>query len=440
MKKIFLILSLTVLFSINIYAEKIKYVFLFIGDGMSMSSEFALSKFLYGKDKLLFWNKFPVQTYMETWSMDSYEGEYDKNNFDSEKGYNTEVAGIVPYPYYKTEESEQYFRDSIPTDSAAAATAFSTGQKVHNWGLCYDADKDEFISNITDKLNKKKEYNVALITTDKFYSATPAGFSSHNDSRDNGKEIAVEILSKTKPEIVAGKNSFAEMTTFAALNNYYLLDSSEINKPQVFDLVNKKIFLELKNYYEPMPQEDFTLEEFKYRNENNKFSNIVLYLTKILLQKKKPFFALIEVAGIDKANHSNLYGKMLGSMYELNETVKRVYDLIDSKSTDMTFDNTLIIVTADHSTGMLRFRKDMKKGELPFIYTKKKDEIKNKNKIIIRSNDKIKYQSKNHTNELVGCYSVGAGSNLFKKYINEKNIIDNTDINKILNEILIDNN
>ena len=117
----------------------------------------------------------------------------------------------------------------------------ATGNKVYNWGLCFDKDKKEFIHNITDKLNEKKEYNVALITTDKFYSATPAGFSSHNVSRDNRKEIAAEILSKTKPEIVAGKNDFNEMNTFAALNDYYCLDSSEINKPQVFDLVNKKI-------------------------------------------------------------------------------------------------------------------------------------------------------------------------------------------------------
>ena len=440
MKKFFLVLLFTIFFSIGGYADKIKYVFLFIGDGMSMSSEFALSKFLYGKDKLLFWNKFPVKTYMETWSMDSYEGEYDKNNFDSEKGYNTKVAGTVPYPYYETEESEQYFRDSIPTDSAAAATAFSTGQKIHNNGICYDSDKDEFISNITDKLNETKEYNVALITTDKFYSATPAGFSSHNDSRDNGEEIAAEILSKTKPEIVAGKNEFCEMVTFASLNDYYVLDSFEINRPQVFDLINKKIFLELKDYHVPKPKDGFSVESFEYRNKTNRFSNIVLFSTKLLLQKKKPFFALIEVADIDKGNHKNNYIRMLGGMYELNETVKSIYDLINSKSTDMTFDNTLIIVTADHSTGMLRFRRNLDKGELPITYIRKEDNVKKKRKIIIKTNDKIKYQSKNHTNELVGCYSVGAGSDLFKKYINEKNIIDNTDIYKILKEILTSNN
>lgn len=434
MRKILLIIFFIFFLSINIFADKIKYVFLIIGDGMSMSSEFALSNFLYGKDKMLCWNKFPLQTYMTTWSVDSYQGEYSKNNFNSEKGYNTEVAGTVPYPYYDTEKAEQYFKTSVPTDSAAAATAMATGQKVYNKTICYDKENKKSIRNIVDEINEKKEYNVALITTDKFYSATPAGFSSHNVNRKNYKEIGAEILSKTKPEIVVGKNEFDEMNNFAMLNGYYVLDSSEINKHQLLDLVNKKIFVKLEKYYVPQPKENFTSYNFKYRNINNKFSNIVLYATKILLQKKKPFFVLVEVCDIDKANHKNIYNKMLGGMYELNETVKSIYDLIDSKETDMNFDNTIIIVTADHSTGMLRFIRFLGKGDVPFMYTIKKDNL------IVDDDSNISYQVKGHVNELVGCYGVGAGSDLFKKYINEKNIMDNTDIYNVLNDIVMDNN
>ncbi|MCR4662501.1 MAG: alkaline phosphatase [Endomicrobiaceae bacterium] len=433
MKKVFFSLAVVFLFSFNIYADKIKYVFLFIGDGMSMASEVALSNFLYGKDKLLIWNNFPVQTHMTTWSMDTYEGEYDKNNFDSEKGYNTEIAGSVPYPYYDSEQSEEYFQESNPTDSAAAATAMATGQKVHNYGLCYDSDNDKFISNIVDEINKKKEYNVALITTDAFFSATPAGFSSHNVSRDNGKEMAFEILSKTKPEIVIGKNWFNELNTFAALNGYYIMNYSEINRPQVFDLINKKIFLEMNRYFPPKPVEKFSLDSFEYVN-SKKFSDVVLYATKLLLQKRKPFFALIEVCDIDHANHDNNFNKMLGGMYELNETVKSVYNLINSKSTDMTFDNTVIIVTADHATGLLRFNKHLGKGELPFSYT-----IKDNDATII-TNRAISFKTGGHANELVGCYFIGPKTDIFKKYINEKNIIDNTNIYDVLNDIIIKGN
>ena len=124
---------------------------------------------------------------------------------------------------------------------------------------------------------------------------------------------------------------------------------------------------------------------------------------------------------------------MLGGMYELNETVKSIYDLINSGETDMNFDNTIVIVTADHSTGMLRFRKKLGKGKLPIIFTSKQD------KSTIITNMQISYESEDHTNELVGCYCIGARSDLFKKYINEKNIIDNTDIYNVLNEIMFDN-
>ena len=434
MKKISLILFFVFLCLPITYAENPKYVFLFIGDGMSMSSEVALSLFWHGQDKMLFWNKFPVQTYMTTWSKSSYREIYDKNNFDPEKGYDTKIAGTLPYPYYKTDESEQYFKKPFATDSAAAATAMATGEKVYNKTICCDKQSNKSISNIVDKINEKKKYNTALITTDKFYSATPAGFFSHNINRKNYKEIAAEILSKTKPEIIIGKNKLDEMNSFAALNGYYLMDASEINKPQVFDLVNKKLFIKLQRYLVPQPVENFSNEPFEYVSETNKFSDIVLNTTKLLLEKKKPFFALVEVCDIDKANHKGMYNKMLGAMYEFNETVKAVYELIDSKSTDMTFDNTVIIVTADHSTGMLRFNEYPGKGELPVTYTVKKDST------TITTNKKISYKTDWHTNELVGCYCVGAKSDVIKECINKQNIIDNTDIYNILNDVIFNDN
>lgn len=431
MKKIVISLFLIFLLSTVSYCDKVKYVFLFIGDGMSASSEVALSLFLYGKTKSLFWNSFPMQTYITTWSRDSYIGKYNKDNFDENNGYDTETAGTVPYPYYRTDEAEEYFKKSFATDSAAAATAMATGVKVYNGSVCYDKETEKNIPNIVDKINKKKEYSVALITTDNFYSATPAGFSSHNVNRRDYKKIASEILLQTKPEIIVGRNKYEEINTLARLNGYYYLEPSDITEPQVFSLTDKKIFLNLKKYYVPQPIEDFSTDSFKYGDY--KFSDIVLFATKTLLQKNKPFFALVEVCDIDKANHKHVYTKMLGGMFELNETVKTIYDLINSKSTDMTFNNTLIIVTADHSTGMLRFREKLHKGELPFTFTTKSK------KTTVVTNRQISYKTDWHTNELVGCYCVGARSDILKKYINKENIMDNTSIYKILNEVLFSN-
>ena len=429
MRRILFILFSFVISCTFCYADKIKYVFLIIGDGMSVSSEVALSRFLYGKDKMLFWNDFPYQHFMATWSLSSYQGDFDNGIFVFDKGYDTATAGVIPYPYYKNDEAEQYFKKSVPTDSAAAATAMSCGQKVFNGNICYDENNNP-VKNIVDKINNDKKFNFAFVTTDLFYGATPAGFSSHNKSRRNYGQIAAEILSKTKPEIVAGKNEIYEMNNFAELNGYYVLKSYEINKPQVFSLTDKKIFLQLKKYYVPQPTENFLSESFQYRSDGTKFADIVLYATKIMLKKQKPFFVLIEDADIDKANHKNNYKKMLGAVYELNETVKSIYELINSKDTDMTFDNTVIMVTADHSTGMLRFNGYLSKGQLP-----SSDIFYNKN-ITVKTDTSISYKTKKHINELVGLYCIGGKIDLFDKYTIDKNIVDNTAIYKVLNDII----
>ena len=431
MKKLLSLLFLTFIFAVNVYGDKIKYVFLIIGDGMSVSNEIALSRFLYGKDRMLAWNEFPVQTFMAPWSRTSYQGQYDKNNFDFDKGYDTKTAGVLPYPYYKSEEAERYFKKSVSTDSAAAATAMSAGQKVSNGSLCYDKNQNKFITNIVDEINRDKKFNFAFVTTDLFYGATPSGFASHNKSRGNYGQIAAEILSKTKPEIVAGKNEIYEMNNFAALNGYYVLDSSEIENPQVFSLKDKKIFLRLKRYFVPQPQENFVTESFVYSSDTTKFADIVSYTIKILLEKQKPFFVLVEVADIDKANHKNNYKKMLGAVYELNETVQSICGLINSEDTDMTFDNSVIIVTADHSTGMLRFDGRLSKGELP------ENDVFYDKKITIKVDRNVSYKTKDHVNELVGFYCIGGDNDLFNKHKNDKNVIDNTAVYKILNEIII---
>lgn len=428
MKKVLAVLMFIFTFNILLFADNVKYVFLIIGDGMGIPSEIALSRFLYGRDKKLFWNSFPIQALVTTWSISAYQGQYDKNNFDAEKGYNTKIAGLVPYPYYESKEAEEYFMFSNYTDSAAAATALSSGQKAYNGYLSYDKDKNVPIKNIVDKINDTKKYNVALITTDRFYSSTPAGFSSHNISRHNKAEIGKEILTKTKPEIIAGKNELASLKDIAKDNGYYILDLDEVDRPQVFNLAKKKIFIDINKFNVANPQENFSKESFKYSNKS--FSDVVLYSTKLLLKKNKPFFALVEVADIDHAGHGNNYNKLLGGMYELNETVTKLYELINSRDTDMSFDNTLIIVTADHSTGMLRFLYYLNKGQLPKTYTINKQNLK------VLVNREISFKKHWHTNELVGLYCVGAKSDLFKKYINENNIIDNTSINKVLDSVI----
>ncbi|MDD2523707.1 MAG: alkaline phosphatase [Endomicrobiaceae bacterium] len=416
----------------QIKADEVKYIILFVGDGMSVASESAASRFLYGQDNKLIWNLFPVKTFVTTWSLSTYKSEYKIDSFDKNNGYDISVAGDKPYPYFFSQQAEKYFEKAEATDSSASATAISTGNKTFNGSVSWCNNQP--VKNIVDILNKNNNFNIGILTTALFYDATPAAFSSHNKSRNNYKQIAEEILSKTQPEIIFGCNDYYYLRDFATDNSYYLVDSSDINRPQIFDNAkNKKMFINLNNYSVPKSQNSWNVPDFLYEENSIKFKDIVNLSIKLLLDKKKKFFVMAEQSQIDSANHENNYSKMLASVYELQEGVKSVVDLVNSKKTDMNWNNTLIIVTADHATGFLRFDKKLYKGQLP-----KKNIILGKE--ILKRNDSVDYKSTRHTNELVGCYVVGAKSNLFNKYIGNqyknKNIIDNTDIFKALNEIV----
>ena len=205
-----------------------------------------------------------------------------------------------------------------------------------------------------------------------------------------------------------------------------------MNNDLPFYTLNQKLFVTLSNYTVPQPEKTGNTPNFKYKDNTVSFSDMVLFSARKLIEKKKPFLAVIEQSDIDSANHDNDYYSMTGSVYELHNAVNSLLMLVKSNKTDMNLENTLIIVTADHATGMLRFNKKLGRGELPpkMIFAGKN---------LLKFDRSIKYKSKNHTNELVGLYAIGAKSDLFNKYIGlsykNSQILDNTDIFKVLKEV-----
>jgi alkaline phosphatase len=69
----------------------------------------------------------------------------------------------------------------------------------------------------------------------------------------------------------------------------------------------------------------------------------------ILSQNEQGFFLMIEAGQIDWAAHSNDTGLMLHEMIQLNNTVNAVLDWAENR------DDTLILLTADHTTGGFGF-------------------------------------------------------------------------------------
>jgi alkaline phosphatase len=136
------------------------------------------------------------------------------------------------------------------------------------------------------------------------------------------------------------------------------------------------------------------------------------------------FFVMIEGGAVDWAAHANQSGRLIEEMNGFNKAVEAAISWVDKNSN---WNDTLIIITADHETGHLTGSNLNLDGKYfnPAMYD-----------IISNGPGKLpamEWHSKNHTNSLVPFFAKGAGAEQFKNTIDGNDpvrgpYIDNTDI------------
>ena len=102
------------------------------------------------------------------------------------KGGPNYISAFDKFPF--TSLVKTHAVDTLITDSASSATAYSSGIKTVNGYLGVNKDK-QIVKNITEMLYEKG-YITSLIATSEITHATPAAFTAHNESRDNTDQIA----------------------------------------------------------------------------------------------------------------------------------------------------------------------------------------------------------------------------------------------------------
>lgn len=95
-----------------------------------------------------------------------------------------------------------FSRDNWTTDSAAAATAYSTGIKVNNESVArYNGENIQNMCEYAIGENKK----TGIITTTTIYDATPACFSGHADNRYDIEDILNSQLNNNINLFISGQ-------------------------------------------------------------------------------------------------------------------------------------------------------------------------------------------------------------------------------------------
>ena len=293
--------------------------------------------------------------------------------------------------------------DNLITDSAASATAFSSGIKTKNRYLGVDSNGDD-VELITEIL-LQKGFITGLVATSEITHATPAGFTIHNISRYNTDEIAKSMYESKNHILMGGGKDFFipeskggqredEINLLDMINNDGIyLDSKEAlmsfdggASKRIFGLFAKEGLIRSEDEPSLLDMFKFTLDQSKKMVDQNGCSG---------------FFIMAEGSQIDWAGHENDFDYQYKEMDEFHDVVGHALEFVQSR------DDTLLIVLSDHETGGLLIEMD---------------ELRRKPSSSMLVSWNTALEEGTHTGTMIPAFSYGPGA------INFTGVIDNTDV------------
>lgn len=233
----------------------------------------------------------------------------------------------------------------VVTDSAAAATALATGVKSYNGAISVDVNKQP-IQTVLEwaKLQGKK---TGVVVTSQINHATPASYLAHNEYRKNYNEIADSYIDEgIKADLYLGggwkyfirkdRNLVNEFTQagFHYIDSYDGLASLPNNKPVLGLFADTGL---------PWALDDSNKHRLSTMTKAGIHHLIDLQKSDTLADEG--FFMLIEGSQIDWAGHGNDISDAMAEMDDLAKTIEYLEHFVEHHP------DTLVIITADHSTG-----------------------------------------------------------------------------------------
>nr|POE63113.1 repressible alkaline phosphatase [Quercus suber] len=257
--------------------------------------------------------------------------------------------------------------NSLITDSAAGATAFSCGIKTYN-GAISVLPNHEPCGSIMEAA-KRQGYTTGLVVTTRITDATPAVFVSHARSRALEDGIASQMLGLTHPlgrmvdlMFGGGRCHFLgnETEDTCREDGVDMLKKAQeelgwnyISSRSEFDDLGSNIKLPLLGLFanDNIPYEiDRRHQTDVYPSLEEMTKTALHALSAASKNNKQGFFVMIEGSRIDHAGHGNDPAAQVHEILAYDKAVAAVLDFIEHDSNDTP---TLMISTSDHETGGL---------------------------------------------------------------------------------------
>ena len=317
-----------------------------------------------------------------------------RNHINVSEAYLEKDFPFTNFPYHG-EVITQSLAVSGVTDSAAAATAMSTGVKVANNAIAMN--KNEKLKTISEYA-KEANLGVGIVTSDTLNGATPAAFSAHAKSRGDTLDILRSQID-SNIDLLIGQS-----------NNIYTQNHTSFT-PKGYKYVTS--FSDLQNYQGKILG---CFEEVGYENHSDTtptLSKLTAFAIEYFEETyPEGYFIMIEGAHMDKMSHSKNIMEMIKYMNEFSNAIDTAKSMLSLK------DNYALIVTADHECGDLQYN-----GET-------KEEI-----------TKALYHSDSHTKVNVDYYidwklKEDRYNDLVEILVKYADVIDNTEIFRVVKALL----
>ncbi len=236
------------------------------------------------------------------------------------------------------------------TDSAAAATALSTGHKTANHSLGVDPNLRP-VTTIVEAVRDNGGLT-GLVTNCAITAATPAGFAVHVTDRDSSRDIARALVATRPSLMMGGGDSHFAPTLFerkkpgielAAQAGYTIVRTiDEMKRADTLPLLGLFASIDLEFETDRDPAEQPSLAQMTAKAIELLSANA----------GDHGFFLMVENDLIDVSSHDNDAGRMPAEVAAFDEAVGVGLKFARRNG------NTLVIVTADHETGMVEISPD----------------------------------------------------------------------------------
>ena len=416
-----------------------KNIIVMIADGSGFNHVEATSFYTYGKKSKQTYNQFPFK-----YGMSAYMA-YDVSDDCYDDGYDPLLAWSY-FDYVK----------SCYTDSAAAATAMSTGVKTYGGAIGVDMDEDPLQHAI--ELAEQKGKSTGVVTSVEFTHATPAAFVAHNVSRNNYAAIGQEMVYDSAVDVIMGCGHpwYNANGQFVSIPNTFIYVGGEATWDDLvagtaggdadgdgaddpwFLIQTRAEFQALMSG--PTPKRVIGVAQVYQTLQTNRTGNVYAdpyvvplidtvptleEMTKaalnILDDDPDGLFLMVEGGAVDWASHANQSGRMIEEQRDFDIAVEAVVDWVKKNSN---WGETLLIVTSDHETGYLNGPGSDSTWE----------------SIVNNGTGNLpgmEWHSGSHTNSLVPLFAIGKAASLFPSYADEVDTVhgkyvDNTEIAEVV--------